>query len=83
MTRELGPPDETFLMSDPETLAVRVDVTGLPAVMALARAARDVIDHAEDGPNHPASGMTWPVVRPADLRALEAAVEPIYPGPAT
>jgi hypothetical protein len=70
------------LPDDPQTLRVAVDVSGLPAVMALARAARDVIDHAEPGPNHPA-GSTWPLVRPADLRALADAVEQIYPGPVT
>lgn len=70
------------LRSEPETLAVTVDVSGLPAVMALARAARDVIDLADEGPNHPAGG-TWPMVHPSHLAALAAAVEPIYPGPAT
>jgi len=81
MRREPGPPDEP-LPDEPQTLAVRVDVSGLPAVMALARAARDVIDRAEEGPNHP-DGGTWPIIYPQDLRALAAAVEPIYPGPTT
>jgi hypothetical protein len=65
------------LEAEPQTVRVQVDVSGLPAVMALARAARDVIDHAEPGQD----GATWPLVRPADLRALEGAVAPIFPGP--
>jgi hypothetical protein len=69
------------LRSDPETLAVTVDVSGLPAVMALARAARDVIDHAFRR-SYP-DGETTPVVLAADLDALAAAVDPIYPGPVT
>jgi hypothetical protein len=64
------------LAAEPQVVRVVVDVSGLPVVMALARAARDVIDHAEDGPH------SWPFVRPDDLRALEDAVQPIYPGPA-
>jgi hypothetical protein len=46
-------------------------------IAKLVDAARDVIDHAEPGSDRGA----WPVVRPADLRALEDAVTPIYPGP--
>jgi hypothetical protein len=65
----------------PQEVRVVVDVSGLPAVMALAKACRDLIDHAEDGPNRRDVGG-WPLVRPADLRALEDAVAPIYPGAA-
>jgi hypothetical protein len=82
MTREPGPPDEALLSDDSHDVRICVDVSGLPAVTALARAARDVIDHAEDGPNRPGGGA-WPIVRPGDLAALAAAVEPLYPGPAT
>jgi hypothetical protein len=64
------------LEAEPQTLRVQVDVSGLPTVMALARAARDVIDNAEPGQD----GAAWPLVRPADLRALEDATAPIYPG---
>jgi len=63
----------------PQDVRVVVDVSGLPAVMVLARACRDLIDHAEDG--EAPLGSDWPMVRPADLRALEDAVAPIYPGP--
>jgi hypothetical protein len=64
----------------PQEVRVVVDVSGLPAVMSLARACRDLIDHAVDGEAHDLR-TDWPVVRPADLRALENAVAPIYPGP--
>jgi hypothetical protein len=66
------------LEAEPQTLRVQVDVSGLPAVMALARAARDVIDHAD---GDAADEIDW--VPKRDLAALAAAVEPIYPGPAT
>lgn len=71
----------TAFASESQQVTVTVDVAGLPVVAALALAARDLVDHAEDGPTHP-GGETWPIVRPADLRALEAALAPLFPGPA-
>jgi hypothetical protein len=46
--------------------------------MALARAARDVIDRAQM-----LDRETEAAVPVADIEALRDAVEPIYPGPAT
>lgn len=66
------------LEAESQTVRVTVDVVGLPAVMALARAARDLIDHAE-----PDSTGEWRQVRQADLDALEDAVAPIFPGAAS
>lgn len=66
------------LPDDPQTIRVAVDVSGLPAVMALARAARDVVDDGR--PTIDGDEYTVPV---EVLDALRYAVDPIYPGAAT
>lgn len=64
---------------DGQTITVEAEVTGMPEVVALAHAARDVVDHAlwNDDPDH---GDLDPSVPVADLRALAAALAPIMPG---
>lgn len=74
------------LPDDPQTIRVAVDVSGLPAVCALARAARDVVDHADGvDPDEitPFDVDRYALVDRREFAALAAAVEPLYPGPAT
>lgn len=61
--------------SDPQVVMVSVDVSGLDVVLALAHAARNVVDGAADL----GDGVAVRVPA-ADFAALERALAPLLPG---
>ncbi len=74
------------MQADPTTVRVDVDVAGLPLVMQLGLAARDVVDRAvplgteagADGLSDPSDSLV--VVEVALLGALRLALAPLLPG---
>lgn len=62
--------------AEPQSVGIEVDVTGLPEVMTLAHAARNVVDRAEGRDLGDSELALY-------MRRLEAALRPILPGAVT